>query len=209
MRQKRTRAPPEDRTPPAAFGRTLTADCSDLSAVCVWRFRMYSLAGHLSWHDTPGLHWDAPGLAACACTARSSRAVLGAAAPDDVYAQPDARRIVAVHARIDNAAAVWAQIRHPADPALPPPPAHLIACAYATWGADLGRHVLGDYALAIWEERTRRLVLIRDAIGVYPLRLHIAPGRVLINLNHWGATLLGTLFLRVGRGIGGNNRHNK
>ena len=139
---------------------------------------MYSLAGHLSWHDTPGLHWDAPGLAACACTARSSRAVLGAAAPDDVYAQPDARRIVAVHARIDNAAAVWAQIRHPADPALPPPPAHLIACAYATWGADLGRHVLGDYALAIWEERTRRLVLIRDAIGVYPLFYVRTPGGI-------------------------------
>lgn len=48
-------------------------------------------------------------------------------------------------------------------------PSHLIEAAYRAWGADLARHLVGDYAFAIWDRRAHRLVAARDPIGMRPL----------------------------------------
>jgi asparagine synthase (glutamine-hydrolysing) len=49
------------------------------------------------------------------------------------------------------------------------PDAELILHAYAVWGKDCVAHLLGDFAFAIWETRTRRLFCARDPLGVKPL----------------------------------------
>lgn len=40
---------------------------------------------------------------------------------------------------------------------------------YDAFGTDFVSHLNGDFALAIWDERRRRLVLARDRVGVRPL----------------------------------------
>ena len=39
---------------------------------------------------------------------------------------------------------------------------------YETWGEDCLNHLLGDFAFAIWDSRTRRLFCARDHFGVKP-----------------------------------------
>ncbi|HVV46013.1 MAG TPA: asparagine synthase-related protein, partial [Bryobacteraceae bacterium] len=45
----------------------------------------------------------------------------------------------------------------------------LLLHAYLRWGADFPRYVLGDFALALYDARDRRLLLARDAGGYRPL----------------------------------------
>lgn len=51
---------------------------------------------------------------------------------------------------------------------------------YEEWGLDgLLQRIEGDYAFAIWDERTRSLVLARDRIGVKPLYFAFTKGNIL------------------------------
>jgi len=45
----------------------------------------------------------------------------------------------------------------------------LVARAFERWGDDAPTHILGDFAIAVWDESRRRLVLARDRFGVRPL----------------------------------------
>jgi asparagine synthase (glutamine-hydrolysing) len=46
----------------------------------------------------------------------------------------------------------------------------VILHGYEEWGIDgLAAHIEGDYAIALWDERTQQLWLMRDRIGVKPL----------------------------------------
>jgi asparagine synthase (glutamine-hydrolysing) len=45
----------------------------------------------------------------------------------------------------------------------------LIAAAYLRWGDDTADHLVGDFAFAIWNARTRRLYAARDPFGIRPL----------------------------------------
>ena len=44
----------------------------------------------------------------------------------------------------------------------------LILRAYLRWGRDCPRHLLGDYAFAVWDARQRMLFCVRDHIGARP-----------------------------------------
>lgn len=46
--------------------------------------------------------------------------------------------------------------------------AELVLQAYACWGEDCPRHILGDFAFAIWDGRNQRLFCARDHIGAKP-----------------------------------------
>jgi len=48
--------------------------------------------------------------------------------------------------------------------------------AYAQWGPDFARHLIGTFAVAIVERDTGRLTLARDRLGVKPLYLAAVPG---------------------------------
>ena len=50
----------------------------------------------------------------------------------------------------------------------PLPDAELILNAYKTWGDDCVKHLLGDFAFAIRDERRQRLFCARDHFGVKP-----------------------------------------
>ncbi len=43
------------------------------------------------------------------------------------------------------------------------------AAAYERWGADLGRHVFGEYAVALYDTRARSLLPAHDELGLMPL----------------------------------------
>ena len=46
--------------------------------------------------------------------------------------------------------------------------AELVLRGYLRWGADLPKHLFGDYVLAIWDARKRTLFCARDPMGVKP-----------------------------------------
>ncbi|MCC7363114.1 MAG: 7-cyano-7-deazaguanine synthase [Dehalococcoidia bacterium] len=43
--------------------------------------------------------------------------------------------------------------------------AELVAAAYAQWGTDFVEHLLGDWAVVIWDAHERRLVCAKDPLG--------------------------------------------
>ncbi|MCW3838136.1 asparagine synthetase B family protein [Sphingomonas canadensis] len=49
----------------------------------------------------------------------------------------------------------------------------LILRAWLRWGEDFVSHLLGDFVVAIWDERRRRLVLARDPMGQRDLFYHV------------------------------------
>jgi len=52
----------------------------------------------------------------------------------------------------------------------------LIQLAYRKWGLDCPKHLLGDFAFAIWDEKVKRLFCVRDFIGARPFYYHAGKG---------------------------------
>ncbi len=50
---------------------------------------------------------------------------------------------------------------------------------YEERGLDFVHDIEGDYAIALWDEREQRLVLVRDRMGVKPLYYYLRGGRLL------------------------------
>lgn len=55
----------------------------------------------------------------------------------------------------------------------------LVAHAFDKWGLDIGAHLLGDWAFALWDAREQRLVLGHDFLGAAGLYYYLSP-RLLI-----------------------------
>jgi asparagine synthase (glutamine-hydrolysing) len=72
--------------------------------------------------------------------------------------------------------------------------AELLAMSYEWWGADLSRHVLGEYAVVICDSEQRRLVLAHDQLGIMPLFYSAASDQV------WFASHLDDLVTLTGIG---------
>src|SRR6266540_837661 len=51
--------------------------------------------------------------------------------------------------------------------------------AYLKFGSDFLPRLIGDFALALWEPRTRTLLLARDAVGPRPLYYHANAERII------------------------------
>jgi asparagine synthase (glutamine-hydrolysing) len=50
--------------------------------------------------------------------------------------------------------------------------------AYEEWGADCFGHLIGMWAVAIWDARQKRLLLSRDRLGIKPLYYHESSGQI-------------------------------
>ena len=54
----------------------------------------------------------------------------------------------------------------------------VIIHAYEEWGVDCLDRFRGDFAIALWDARKRRLWLVRDRVGVKPLYYTFLPGGI-------------------------------
>ena len=79
-----------------------------------------------------------------------------------------AQLCITADARIDNREDLYAllNINTPAERLMPD--SSLILLAYKKYGADCVKHLVGDFAFAIWDEREQRLFCARDQMGVKP-----------------------------------------
>jgi asparagine synthase (glutamine-hydrolysing) len=50
--------------------------------------------------------------------------------------------------------------------------AELVLRAYECWGEECPRHIIGDFAFALWDGRRRRLFCARDPLGIRPFYYH-------------------------------------
>lgn len=78
----------------------------------------------------------------------------------------DDELLVAADARIDDRASLLRQLGLAGSQLSD---AALIAHAWRRWGEAAPKGLLGDYAFAVFEKRTERLWLVRDALGFRPL----------------------------------------
>ncbi|WP_448701649.1 asparagine synthase-related protein [Mucilaginibacter sp. AW1-3] len=82
--------------------------------------------------------------------------------------QSDSQLTITADARIDNRDELFSKL------ALPVADAHLIADstlilkAYQKYGEDCVKHLIGDFAFAIWDEGEQKLFCARDHMGVKP-----------------------------------------
>jgi asparagine synthase (glutamine-hydrolysing) len=53
--------------------------------------------------------------------------------------------------------------------------AELVLRAYECWGEECPKRLLGDFALAIWDQPKKRLFCARDHVGVRPFYYHWSP----------------------------------
>jgi asparagine synthase (glutamine-hydrolysing) len=53
---------------------------------------------------------------------------------------------------------------------------HLVSMAFDRWGEEVGIHLQGDWALAGWDRRERKLLLARDVFGTGNLYFHQGKG---------------------------------
>lgn len=56
--------------------------------------------------------------------------------------------------------------------------AQLLLDCYLRWGRECAGRLLGDFAYALWDPRSRTLELARDAMGMRALYYHLAAGQV-------------------------------
>lgn len=54
--------------------------------------------------------------------------------------------------------------------------AELILAAYERWGEEMASRLRGEFAVAVWDENRRTLVLARDPLGIKPLHYVSLPG---------------------------------
>jgi asparagine synthase (glutamine-hydrolysing) len=75
---------------------------------------------------------------------------------------------ITADARIDNRDELYAKLQIPAADRLAIPDSLLILKAYEKFGESCPKHLIGDFAFAIWDERKQKLFCARDQMGVKP-----------------------------------------
>lgn len=91
--------------------------------------------------------------------------VVAAAGKAPAFASKADYAILAGDLRLDNAPELRAALGLPAGTA----DATLALEAFAKWGDDFARRLAGDFAFVILDRRERRLLAVRDALGIRPL----------------------------------------
>lgn len=81
--------------------------------------------------------------------------------------------VLVADARVDNRRELIGTLTAQRDSTEPEPTdADLILAAYERWGDDCPRHLIGDYAFAVWDRSRRRLFCARDALGIRVLHYY-------------------------------------
>ena len=107
-------------------------------------------------------------------TARASR-------PDRQPCSLDGRVWIVADARVDGRTELRYRLRSLGACCLEEASdAELLLHAYHVWGEDCVRHLIGDFAFAIWDDPGQRLFCARDHLGVKPLFYARAGGELLV-----------------------------
>ena len=116
---------------------------------------------------------DGPARSACTeggagfgCREAAASERRGAASP--MCADHAAGLVLVTDARLDDRDGLCDALRVPAAERGAVADADLILRAWLRWGQDCPRHLLGDYAFALWDTRSRALFCARDHIGARP-----------------------------------------
>lgn len=88
----------------------------------------------------------------------------------------DGHLVLVADARVDNRADLMRALGLASDR---PTDADLILAAYRRWGVECARHIIGDFAFALWDSREKRLLLARDPMAMRALYYRLEPGRLL------------------------------
>lgn len=86
--------------------------------------------------------------------------------------------VVVCDARLDNRPELIKALALRDDADAVPGDAQLLHAAWHKWGTACTEHLLGDYAFAIWDRRRNTILCARDPMGVRPLYIHFAAGRL-------------------------------
>lgn len=92
----------------------------------------------------------------------------------------DGNAVVVADARVDNREELTARLGLSAADAATLPDAAFILAAWARWQHDAPRHMVGDYAFALWDAHRRELFCARDAMGQRVLFYHETGGGVAV-----------------------------
>lgn len=99
------------------------------------------------------------------------------------FALDDDGYVVAFDGRLDNGDELRAMLRDAAGLHAPLPDAmsdtRLLLAAYRSLGDQLAQHLLGDFAIAIWDPIKQQVYLARDHIGVKPLYYRVIDDELL------------------------------
>jgi asparagine synthase (glutamine-hydrolysing) len=114
--------------------------------------------------DASGI-WTEAGVALGNCLLQTT--------PESVYeSMPEGDAVgplrITADARLDNREELISILGLGDAPPAQIPDSRLILAAYLKWGEDSPAHLLGDFAFAIWDRRTRTLFCARDQFGVKP-----------------------------------------
>lgn len=74
--------------------------------------------------------------------------------------------VLTMDARIDNREELIEELELPDRPLEETGDSEFILAAYVKWGEDCTKHLLGDFAFAIWDERKKEIFCARDHIGI-------------------------------------------
>jgi len=56
----------------------------------------------------------------------------------------------------------------------------ILLSAYAKWGSDMASCLVGDFAIAIWDWRLRKLLVLRDHLGIKPVYYWVGKDEVAV-----------------------------
>jgi asparagine synthase (glutamine-hydrolysing) len=94
----------------------------------------------------------------------SGAIVVGGAGGAEPLRDPDSGRLIVFEGCLDNRGEVEGTLGRQGLP-----DAALVLAAFDRWEADVGTHLLGDFAFAVWDAPASRLVCVRDSMGQRPL----------------------------------------
>lgn len=86
----------------------------------------------------------------------------------------DGNLIITADARIDNREDLFGKLSIPALEQKKIPDSQLILRAFEKWGPSCPAHLLGEFAFAVWDKRSRTLFCVRDHMGFRPFFFHIS-----------------------------------
>ncbi|HEY4787468.1 MAG TPA: hypothetical protein VIH57_15525, partial [Bacteroidales bacterium] len=83
--------------------------------------------------------------------------------------------VMTAGARIDNREELFRIFDIPLGSRLTMPDSALMLTAYEKWGEDCADHLIGDWAMAVWDRRQQKLFLARDHHGITAMYYYKGP----------------------------------